>query len=76
MRLPDFPSNISINLPIIYNESLWSNLGSKYYPAYLRNGLLTIPKTDTADEPEGTGNKFTRIIAVRTDMSWDEGWQD
>lgn len=64
-RLPDFPSDISINPPIIYNESLWSNLGSKYYPAYLRNGVLTISKADAADEPEGTGSKFTRIIAVR-----------
>lgn len=65
MRLPDFPSDISINPPIIYNESRWSNLGSKYYPAYLRNGVLTISKADAADEPEGTGSKFTRIIAVR-----------
>ena len=75
-RLPDLPSDISINPPVIYNESLWSNLGSKYYPAYLRNGLLTISKADAADEASGTGSKFTRIIAVRTDMSWDEGWQD
>lgn len=65
MRLPDFPSFVSINPPIIYNESLWSNLGSKYYPAYLRNGVLTISKADAADEAEGTGSKFTRIIAIR-----------
>ncbi len=76
IQLPNFPSNISINPPIIYNESLWSNLGSKYYPAYLRNGVLTISKADAADEASGTGTKFTRIIAVRTDMSWDEGRND
>ena len=65
IQLPGFPSDISINPPIIYNESLWSNLGSKYYPAYLRNGVLTISKAEAADEPEGTGTKFTRIITVR-----------
>ena len=65
IQLPGFPSDIYINPPIIYNESLWSNLGSKYYPAYLRNGVLTISKAEAADEPEGTGTKFTRIITVR-----------
>lgn len=65
IRVQDFPSDISINPPIIYNESLWSNLGSKYYPAYLRNGVLTISKADAADEPDGTGSKFTRIISIR-----------
>ena len=65
IRVQDFPSDISTNPPIIYNESLWSNLGSKYYPAYLRNGVLTISKADAADEPDGTGSKFTRIISIR-----------
>jgi hypothetical protein len=65
MQLLGFPSDIAINPPIIYNESLWSNLGSKYYPAYLRNGVLTISKADAADEPDGTGSKFTRIISIR-----------
>lgn len=62
--LPELPTDIAFNPPIIYNESLWSNLGSKYYPAYYRNGILTISKADAADEPDGTGTKFTRIIII------------
>ena len=65
IQLPGFPSDISINLPIIYNESLWSNLGSKRYPATLRNGILTISKDGAADEPANVGTKFTRMIVVR-----------
>ena len=76
MRLPDFPSTISMNMPIFYNEGLWVALGSKYYPATLANGVLTISKNGNADEASNTGYKFTRIISVRTDMSWDEGWND
>ena len=65
IQLPGFPSDISINPPIIYNESLWSNLGSKRYPATLRNGILTISKDGAADEPANVGTKFTRMIVVR-----------
>ena len=63
--LPELPTNIAFNLPIIYNESLWSNLGSKRYPATLQNGILTISKDGAADEPANVGTKFTRIIVVR-----------
>ena len=63
--LPEFPTNIAFNPPIIYNESLWSNLGSKRYPATLRNGILTISKDGAADEPANVGTKFTRMIIVR-----------
>ena len=65
IQLPGFPSDISINPPIIYNESLWSNLGSKRYPATLRNGILTISKDGAADEPANVGTKFTRMIVIR-----------
>ena len=65
IQLPGFPSDISINPPIIYNENLWSNLGSKRYPATLRNGVLTISKDGAADEPANVGTKFTRMIVVR-----------
>ena len=63
--LPELPTNIAFNLPIIYNESLWSNLGSKRYPATLQNGILTISKDGAADEPANVGTKFTRMIVVR-----------
>ena len=63
--LPELPTNIAFNTPIIYNESLWSNLGSKRYPATLRNGILTISKDGAADEPANVGTKFTRMIVIR-----------
>ena len=65
MTLPNFPSGVSFDVPIIYNESLYSELGSKYYPATLQNGVLTITKDGAADEPSTTEYKFTRIIVVR-----------
>ena len=76
MRLPDFPENVSAQIPVFYNEGLWVALGSKYYPASLAKGILTIRKDGNADEASNTGNKFTRIVVVRLDMSWDEGWCD
>ena len=63
--LPELPTNIAFKPPIIYNESLWSNLGSKRYPATLRNGILTISKDGAADEPANVGTKFTRMIVIR-----------
>lgn len=65
MSLPNFPAGVSFEAPIFYNEGLWVNLGSKYYPASLRNGVLTISKDGNADEASGTKNKVTRIIIVR-----------
>lgn len=65
MSIPGFPVDISCSLPILYNEGLWVDLGSKYYPASIHNGILTISKDDNADEASGTGNKFSRIIVVR-----------
>ena len=65
IRLPDFPEDVTFEAPVFYNEGLWVALGSKYYPASLRNGILTIRKDGNADEAEGTGDKFTRIIVVR-----------
>ena len=65
MRLPDFPADVTAQLPILYNEGLWVALGSKYYTASLQNGILTIRKDGNADEATGIGNKFTRIITVR-----------
>ena len=76
MQLPGFPTDIAINPPIIYNESLWSDLGGKYYPAYLRNGILTISKADAAYEPSGTGSKFTRIITIIGDSGGDGDYDD
>ena len=65
ISLPDLPKDISCSFPILYNEGLWVALGSKYYPASIQNGILTISKDGNANEASNTGNKFTRIIIVR-----------
>lgn len=65
MTLPNFPAGVDTSFPVFYNEGLWVNLGSKYYPASLQNGVLTISKDGNAEEAAGTGYKFTRIIIVR-----------
>lgn len=65
ISMPDLPKDISCSFPILYNEGLWVALGSKYYPASIQNGILTISKDGNADEASNTGNKFTRIIIVR-----------
>lgn len=69
MTLPDFPSGFASSFPIFYNEGLWVSLGSKYYPATLENGTLTISKSDNADEASGTGYKFTRVFIIRENDS-------
>ena len=63
--IPTLPEDISCSFPVFYNEGLWVALGSKYYPATLNNGNLIIRKDGNADEADGTGYKFTRIIVVR-----------
>lgn len=65
MYIPTLPEDISCSFPVFYNEGLWVALGSKYYPATLNNGNLIIRKDGNADEADGTGYKFTRIIVVR-----------
>lgn len=63
--LPYFPSGITAEFPVFYNEGLWVALGSKYYSARLQNGVITISKGDNADEASNAGKKFTRIFIVR-----------
>jgi len=65
IMLPNFPSDIESTFPIIYNENLWSTMGSKYYPAELRGGKLYISKDGAADEPASSGAKFCRILIVK-----------
>ena len=65
IMLPNFPSDIENSLPIIYNENLWSTMGSKYYPAQLRGGKLFISKDGATDEPATAGAKFCRILIVK-----------
>ena len=64
ITLPGIESYFSGSFPVFYNEGLWTALGSKYYPATLGNGALTISKGGNADEASNAGYKFTRIIIV------------
>ena len=74
ISIPDISTSYSASFPIFYNEGLWVALGSKYYPATLANGVLTISKDGNADEAAGTGFKFTRVIIT---APWAEnGWGD
>ena len=65
LTLPGFPQDVNCEVPVLYNESLWSDLGSKYYPATLQGGVLTIRRDGATEEPAGTGAKFTRFLIVR-----------
>ena len=73
MTLPGFPSKYSGSFPVFYNEGLWVALGSKYYPATLQNGVLTISKGGNADEAANAGNKFTRVIIISDTIDNYEG---
>ena len=65
ISLPEIPSVFYNELPMIYNENLWSTMGSKFYPARLMNGVLTISKDGAADEAATAGSKFCRLIIVK-----------
>lgn len=65
ISLPEIPSVFYNELPMIYNENLWSTMGSKFYPATLMNSVLTISKDGAADEATGTGSKFCRLFIVK-----------
>lgn len=65
LSISDFPEGISSGFPVLYNEGLSTSLGSKYYPATIESGSIVISKDGNADEAEGTGNKFTRIVFIR-----------
>lgn len=51
-------------VPVIYTESVTDAMGSKYYPASLSEGVLTIERGGASDEPEGAGRKFFRVFII------------
>ena len=63
--LPSYATWVDSSIPIIYNEGLWSTLGSKRYTATIRNRILTISKDGAADEASNASCKFTRMLFVR-----------
>ncbi len=63
--LPDFPASLSLSFPLLYNETVFDAMGSKFYPATIEGGVLTVSRDGADDEPDGTGYKFTRIFIVK-----------
>lgn len=60
-----FPQGRIFTMPLIYNESYYDELGSKYIPVSVSGGVLTIA---SADVPEGiakSGNYFCRMFLVK-----------
>lgn len=62
--LPGFPSSANTNFPLIFTEELWSETGSKYYPAFIENGVLTILKDGNGEETNSPV-KFARAFILR-----------
>ena len=62
--LPGVPDTLKADFPVIFTESLYSETGSKYYPASIENGILTIRKDGNADETSGTKEKFAKAFIL------------
>lgn len=63
-RLEGFPESVSASFPIIFSESQMSATGSRFYPASIENGVLTISKDGNADEASGVSTKFTKVFII------------
>ena len=61
---PGVPDTLKADFPVIFTESLYSETGSKYYPASIENGILTIRKDGNADEASGTKEKFAKAFIL------------
>lgn len=63
--LEGFPGDLSLELPLIYNETLYDELGSKYIPASVSGGVLTVKKEDASETVVKVGKFFSRIFIVK-----------
>lgn len=52
-------------IPVIYTNSVSDTLGSKFYPATLQDGKLTVSKDGSADESSTAGYKFTKLFLLK-----------
>ena len=68
--LPDFPSINLDFLPVIYTGNVFDTYGSKFYPASLQNGVLTVSRDGVTGDTGTTFSKFIKVfIAVdQTDV--------
>ena len=62
--LTGVPETLKADFPVIFTESQSSETGSKYYPASIENGVLTIRKDGNADEASGTKEKFAKAFIL------------
>lgn len=63
--LPDFPDMTLDFLPVIYTGTVSDTYGSKFYPASLQNGVLTIKKDGIAGDSGATFYKFIKAFIVK-----------
>ena len=61
-ELSDFSADL---IPVIYTNSVSDTLGSKFYPATLLDGKLTVSKDGSADESSTAGYKFTKLFLLK-----------
>lgn len=65
VTLDGFPSGLSFDLPLIYNESLTDKLGSKYIPASVSGGALSVSADDAPESVTKVGYFFSRMFIVK-----------
>lgn len=63
-KLPGIPETLSSNIPIIFSENQSSETGSRFYPASLENGVMTILKDGNEDEASNVSTKFTKAFIL------------
>lgn len=60
-----FPQGRIFTMPLIYNESYYDELGSKYIPVSVSGGVLTIAGNDVPEGIVKNGNYFCRMFLVK-----------
>lgn len=65
VTLDGFPSGLSFDLPLIYNESLTDKLGSKFVPASVSDGVLSVSADDAPESVTKVGYFFSRMFIVK-----------
>lgn len=65
LSIPELAGFSADIIPIIYTNSVSDTLGSKFYPAALQNGKLTVLKDGSADESSSALYKFTKLFLLK-----------
>lgn len=63
--LDGFPAPGEWQFPLIYTNSPFDTLGSKFYPAAVEDGVLTVTRDGSEDEASTVGHKFIKAFLVR-----------